>query len=258
MSIVVTVLHVSVCIFLMLTVLLQAGKGGGMGATFGGGSSSGTVFGGSGAGNFLSRMTVAAAVIFMLTSMTLAYLSSATGVDSLKVYSSDQKKQAKEKRKTHEDILKNFGAGAEGEAAMDEAMSEGAVPPVEGEAAPTPEAEKAPLPEETTKNNTAPKETAPKAESKTPSKKTPAKKPAPKPAAEAKAKVEDKAKAAAPKLDVENIKAEGADKVEDIKTETKNAIEKVKEAAPTKDVIPSEVVPKELPKAPVEAPEATE
>ena len=36
--------------FLMLTVLLQAGKGGGMGAAFGGGSSSGTVFGGSGAG----------------------------------------------------------------------------------------------------------------------------------------------------------------------------------------------------------------
>ena len=37
MSTIVTIVHVLVCIFLMLTVLLQAGKGGGMGAAFGGG-----------------------------------------------------------------------------------------------------------------------------------------------------------------------------------------------------------------------------
>ena len=81
MSFIVTIVHVGVSLFLMLTVLLQAGKGGGMGATFGGGSSQGSVFGGSGAGNFLSKLTTASAAIFMLTSMTLAYLASTTGAE---------------------------------------------------------------------------------------------------------------------------------------------------------------------------------
>jgi len=54
-------------------VLLQQGKGASMGAVFGGSSS--TIFGSSGAGNFLTRLTTAAAVIFMLTSLTLTYAS---------------------------------------------------------------------------------------------------------------------------------------------------------------------------------------
>ncbi len=95
MSFIVTIVHVFVCIFLMLTVLLQAGKGGGMGATFGGGSSQGSVFGGSGAGNFLSRLTTASAAIFMLSSMTLAFLASTTGEDALKQYSAQQRQAAK-------------------------------------------------------------------------------------------------------------------------------------------------------------------
>src|SRR5690349_19653279 len=70
-----TILYVIVCIFLILVVLLQAGRGGGMGAAFGGGSSQ-TVFGGAGAGNFLTRLTVIMAALFMLLSATLAYLSS--------------------------------------------------------------------------------------------------------------------------------------------------------------------------------------
>ncbi|MGI9431146.1 MAG: preprotein translocase subunit SecG, partial [Myxococcota bacterium] len=52
--------------------LLQRGKGAEVGAMFGGGAS-GTVFGGRGAGNFLTRLTTGAAVVFMLTSLTLAY-----------------------------------------------------------------------------------------------------------------------------------------------------------------------------------------
>jgi len=66
-----TVLHVIVCVFLILVVLLQAGKGGGMGIAFGG-SGSQTVFGSSGAGNFLTRLTSITAVIFMVTSLGLA------------------------------------------------------------------------------------------------------------------------------------------------------------------------------------------
>jgi preprotein translocase subunit SecG len=68
-----TILYVFVCVFLILVVLLQAGKGGGMGA-LGGGSQ--TVFGGAGAGNFLTRLTAVSAILFMVLSASLAYLSS--------------------------------------------------------------------------------------------------------------------------------------------------------------------------------------
>src|SRR5262245_62796862 len=68
------VLHVMVAVALILIVLLQAGKGAGIGAAFGGASQ--TVFGPRGPGNFLSKLTTAAAGIFMLTSLVLAIFSS--------------------------------------------------------------------------------------------------------------------------------------------------------------------------------------
>jgi preprotein translocase subunit SecG len=71
---VLVIFHVAACIFLVLVVLLQTGRGADMGAVFGGSSS--TVFGSSGAGNFLSRLTTATAFLFMLTSMALTYYSS--------------------------------------------------------------------------------------------------------------------------------------------------------------------------------------
>jgi preprotein translocase subunit SecG len=70
-----TILHVFVCLFLILVVLLQAGKGGGMGIAFGGAGSQ-TVFGSSGAGNFLTRLTSVTAAIFLITSLGLAHYSS--------------------------------------------------------------------------------------------------------------------------------------------------------------------------------------
>ncbi|HBQ20323.1 MAG: preprotein translocase subunit SecG [Deltaproteobacteria bacterium GWA2_38_16] len=73
-SLVVT-LHIIVCVLLILVVLLQAGKGADMGATFGAGSSQ-SVFGGGGAAPFLTRLTTAVAVIFMITSILLTILSS--------------------------------------------------------------------------------------------------------------------------------------------------------------------------------------
>src|SRR6516162_7068134 len=69
------IVHIFVCCFLMLVVLLQQGKGGGMGAAFGGGATQ-QVFGGRGAGNILTRATTVCAGIFMLTSVSLAYVSS--------------------------------------------------------------------------------------------------------------------------------------------------------------------------------------
>ena len=70
MVIAVTIVHVIVCIGLILVVLLQTGKGAEIGAVFGGGSSS-TIFGSSGAGNFLTKLTTAMAIVFMITSLTL-------------------------------------------------------------------------------------------------------------------------------------------------------------------------------------------
>jgi preprotein translocase subunit SecG len=66
--------HVVVSIFLIVIVLLQHGKGADMGATFGGGSG-GTVFGTEGPLPLMNKITTASAVIFMLTSVTLAYYS---------------------------------------------------------------------------------------------------------------------------------------------------------------------------------------
>ncbi len=71
MHILVNVLHILSCVVLVVVVLLQAGKGANMGAVFGG--SSQTVFGSSGAGTFLGKMTTAVAIIFMLTSLILSY-----------------------------------------------------------------------------------------------------------------------------------------------------------------------------------------
>jgi len=72
--IIITVLHVLVCFALVMIVLLQAGKGAEMGAAFGGASQ--TVFGSAGAMGFLSKLTTVAAVIFMITSLLLAFSSS--------------------------------------------------------------------------------------------------------------------------------------------------------------------------------------
>src|ERR1700674_3743294 len=89
------IIHIFVCLFLMLVVLLQQGKGGGMGAAFGGGAAQ-QVFGGRGAGNLLTRATAVCAGIFMLTSVSLAYLSS-SGDRALKARAAmeAQKKAAK-------------------------------------------------------------------------------------------------------------------------------------------------------------------
>jgi preprotein translocase subunit SecG len=71
---VITIIHILSCVFLVLVVLLQAGKGADMGAVFGGSSS--TVFGSSGAGNLLTKLTTATAIVFMITSLGLTYFSS--------------------------------------------------------------------------------------------------------------------------------------------------------------------------------------
>ena len=82
MYIALSIFHLLVTLGLILIVLLQSGKGADIGAAFGGGSSQ-TVFGGRGAATFLSKLTSALAILFMLTSLTLTILSSQRGVSSV-------------------------------------------------------------------------------------------------------------------------------------------------------------------------------
>ena len=74
MTTIVVALHVTFCILLILIVLLQSGKGAEMGISMGGGSGQ-TLFGAGGPASLLAKIRTAVAVLFMLTSLTLAYLS---------------------------------------------------------------------------------------------------------------------------------------------------------------------------------------
>ena len=77
-----TVMHVIACLFLILVILIQPGKSGGMGIF--GSAGAQQVFGGRGAGNFLTKTTWATATVFFVTSITLAYLSSSSDEALLK------------------------------------------------------------------------------------------------------------------------------------------------------------------------------
>ncbi len=82
MSVFLTTLHIFAGLFLILVVLLQTGKGAAMGSAFGSGASQ-TMFGSSGAGSFLTKLTTGAAIVFMVTSLTLATMSSDKTRDSV-------------------------------------------------------------------------------------------------------------------------------------------------------------------------------
>jgi len=82
MSTFLIILHVLVCLALIVIVLLQGGKGAQMGASFGAGASQ-TVFGAGGGQSFMGKLTTGAAVIFMLTSLTLAYFYGQPGSGSV-------------------------------------------------------------------------------------------------------------------------------------------------------------------------------
>jgi len=81
MNLILTIVHIIVALFLVVIVLLQHGKGADMGATFGGASQ--TVFGTEGPLPLLNKVTTWAAIIFMLTSLALAFLSSHPGSRSV-------------------------------------------------------------------------------------------------------------------------------------------------------------------------------
>ncbi|HCG72044.1 MAG TPA: preprotein translocase subunit SecG [Nitrospina sp.] len=82
MDTIINAIHIVAALSLILTVLLQAGKGAAMGSGLGAGSSQ-TMFGSSGAGNFLTKLTTGIAILFMITSLTLAVFSTQKKSSSL-------------------------------------------------------------------------------------------------------------------------------------------------------------------------------
>ncbi len=83
MSTILTVVHIAVCFFLVTIVLLQHGKGADAGAAFGGGGSSQSLFGSEGPVPLMNKITTVVAVVFMLTSITLAYMSATSSTGSV-------------------------------------------------------------------------------------------------------------------------------------------------------------------------------
>lgn len=77
----VLVLHIFVCCLLILAILIQSGKGSELGAALGGGS--GDVFGPGGPANIMNKITTIIAIAFMLTSLSLAVLSTKKTSDSV-------------------------------------------------------------------------------------------------------------------------------------------------------------------------------
>ena len=73
METLITILHTIVALFMILVVLVQGGNSGGVGAAFGGGNTQG-VFGASGATTFLGKLTYGAALIFMMTTLSLTII----------------------------------------------------------------------------------------------------------------------------------------------------------------------------------------
>jgi len=73
MTTVIILIHLIACIALILIVLLQTGKGASLGAAFGGATQ--TVFGATGSAGFFGKLTTGVAIVFMLTSLSLSYLS---------------------------------------------------------------------------------------------------------------------------------------------------------------------------------------
>jgi preprotein translocase subunit SecG len=126
----VNIIHIFVCLVLMFVVLLQQGKGGGMGSAFGGASAQ--VFGGSGAGNILTRATAICAGIFMVTSVTLAYMSS-SGDRALRAKVTEEQTKVKDRG-----TKRDSAAPATSSGSTLNAPAPAAPPPASDAQAPTP------------------------------------------------------------------------------------------------------------------------
>jgi preprotein translocase subunit SecG len=100
-------LHVFVCLVLIVVVLLQSSKGAGLAGAFGGGGGQ-TMFGGQETATFLSRTTTYVAVLFMVLSLLLAFLSArrvAPGAKSIVRAAAQQTQTQLPKGKSIDELL---------------------------------------------------------------------------------------------------------------------------------------------------------
>jgi preprotein translocase subunit SecG len=111
-------IHILVCLVMILAILLQSGKSAGIGTALGGGGSQ-TLFGAGGGQGFLAKFTTASAIIFMLTSVGLAKLS--TPSESRFAEKATAHKAAKDKQKGVEVDLGKLGVSLPEETAAPEA-----------------------------------------------------------------------------------------------------------------------------------------
>ena len=118
---VVLIFHVLTCLFLILIVLMQPSKSDGMGAFGGGAGNSSSIFGGAGASPFLRKLTTLTAIVFMLNSMALAYLST----QSESVFADEIKQmKAEQQQKKTQPAPAAAGMGTTSEKAADTAASD--------------------------------------------------------------------------------------------------------------------------------------
>ena len=89
-------LHVIVSLGLILVVLLQSSKGGGLAGALGGGGGMGAVFGGRGAGDFLTKLTTGLAIAFMLSCLLHSAISPTTSPEARSALQEEMKKKSLE------------------------------------------------------------------------------------------------------------------------------------------------------------------
>ena len=82
MELFVTIIHYIICTFLVVVILLQAGKGADIGAAFGAGGSQ-TLFGARGAATFLNKLTAGVAIAFLGTSLILVSMAKSESGDTV-------------------------------------------------------------------------------------------------------------------------------------------------------------------------------
>jgi len=97
MYILLMIVHVTVCLFLIIVVLLQSGKAADLAGAFGGMGSQ-TAFGPRGSATLLSKATTVSAVLFMVTSLTLSILATRNAGFSTTVLEDVQQKSAPVKK----------------------------------------------------------------------------------------------------------------------------------------------------------------
>jgi preprotein translocase subunit SecG len=137
---VISAIHVFACVALIVSILLQSGKGGGLAGAFGAGSSQ-TLFGGRGAATFLTRASTVMAVVFFLTSLTLGLTSARqTSAVARSLTQEDARRRAAAQQQATEGASGNATPGSTAPGAT----NPGTAAPPAGNAMPTPQSAPAP------------------------------------------------------------------------------------------------------------------